>query len=191
MPWLTGEALVVNKTTTPASVVEKSIVPAPTNKTSSDTAAIVSPQPNSVVTSERPVLPVVKEEKPKVQTKPSPPLSATTAAVTIERVEQAGPNFYKIVIKKASQQNPSITAVKLYISYDESMLFEKSRQYSLKNDCDNCLFELWLAPIKNKCQLFVTCIYSNGTESAPLVFDAGKSLYFEKTDATRNNWQMR
>jgi uncharacterized lipoprotein YddW (UPF0748 family) len=186
MPWLTEPVSVVQperaKPTRPAAK--------PTRLAEVDSAV----QPEIVA---QPVVPVVseeKKEKKEVQIiNPAPnnstPVNATPAMpVLITSAKQTGNNVYEIVLKKELVKEPIVNAIKLYISYDESMVFEKSRQYNVKTNCDSCVFEVRFAPVKSRCRLFVTYVFSDGRESKPVGAGAEAGLYFEKTDAIKNNW---
>jgi uncharacterized lipoprotein YddW (UPF0748 family) len=190
MPWL-KEAVVVAQTEKPVRPAAK-----PTRKVEADSAM----QPEIAAKPIEPVAPqVVRTEKPEkkvVQTNTANPNTVAVTAppvmpVLLQQVKQTGNNLYEIAFKKELTQNPPITAIKLYISYDESMVFEKSRQYSVKDNCDSCVFEVRFAPVKSKCRLFVTYVSSDGKESKPVSVGAETGLYFEKADAIKNSWMQK
>lgn len=190
MPWL-KETVAIVQTGKPVRPVAK-----PTRSIEVDSAMRpeIAAKP---IAPETP--PVVKTEKPEKKVVQANTANANNVAVAsppsmpvlLKQVKQTGNNVYEIVFKKELTQNPSITAIKLYISYDEAMIFEKSRQYSVKDNCDSCVFEVRFAPVKSKCRLFVTYVLSDGKESKPISAGVESDLYFEKTDAIKNNWMQK
>jgi uncharacterized lipoprotein YddW (UPF0748 family) len=177
MPWL-NNATAIAKTEKPITPVRPAV-----KKEAVVNADTLKPAASSVTTEKK-----VAPEEPLVSPQP---VAVSAAPVLLEQVQQTGPNVYTVSFKKADGQPSLVTAVKLYISYDESMVFEKSRQYSVKEITNACAFEIRFAPVKNKCRLFVTYVYENGKESKPIDAGAPAGLYFEKTDAVKNSWLQK
>jgi uncharacterized lipoprotein YddW (UPF0748 family) len=189
MPWLTETVALVQP--------EKAKSPRPAAKPNRSVEVDTAVQPEIVAQPAAPVATIEKKEKKEVQINNPIPNDAIPIAVTapvpvrVTTVKQMGNNMHEVVFKKEPLGQPLVNAIKLYISYDESMVFEKSRLYSVKSNCDSCVFEVRFAPVKSRCRLFVTYVFADGKESKPVESGAEAGLYFEKTDAIKNNWTQK